>query len=230
MVRFELPAFSEHFSLRTRRASKAPKKVMEFLRCLSVLCLVESASGLQLPMASSSPLMARTAAAVARSAQLSLQEGKKPSVLSDETITNAAAAASGETLWPQAKPKPITPDDTSVGPSEGFDPRIIVYVSLPALVLLGQLFFTFSRDALGDAALGPAVCWSALRRPAQRSATSDFSTPLAMQLLCSPSMVFRLAGHGPVHSAVRVVLLDRMWASPIREPFSRFLAHNVTAS
>ena len=145
---------------------------MEFLRGLSVLCLVESASGLQLTMASSCPLMARTAAAVARSAQLSLQEGKKPSVLSDETITNVAAAASGETLWPQAKPKPITPDDTSVGPSEGFDPRIIVYVSLPALVLLGQLFFTFSRDALGDAALGPAVCLSALRRAAQRSATS----------------------------------------------------------
>jgi len=87
-----------------------------------------------------------------------LQEDGKPTQLSDETIQNAAATASGgEPSWPTAQPKPVTPDDTSVGPSEGFDPRIIVYVSLPALVLLGQLFFTFSRDALGDAALGPAM-------------------------------------------------------------------------
>ena len=42
-------------------------------------------------------------------------------------------------------------------PDGKFDPRIILYVSLPALVLLGQLFFTFSRDALGDVALGPAI-------------------------------------------------------------------------
>ena len=38
-----------------------------------------------------------------------------------------------------------------------FDIKIIGYVALPALVLIGQLFFTFSRDALGDAALGPAI-------------------------------------------------------------------------
>mmetsp|Transcript_50369 Transcript_50369/g.116272 ORF Transcript_50369/g.116272 Transcript_50369/m.116272 type:complete len:123 (-) Transcript_50369:290-658(-) len=41
--------------------------------------------------------------------------------------------------------------------SEPFDPRIIVYVSLPALVLGAQLFFTFSRDALGGDAVGPAI-------------------------------------------------------------------------
>ena len=40
---------------------------------------------------------------------------------------------------------------------EPFDPRIIVYVSLPALVLAAQLFFTFSRDALTGDAVGPAV-------------------------------------------------------------------------
>ena len=78
--------------------------------------------------------------------------------LSDETIQNVAATASGdEVSWPTAQPKPATPEDTTVGPSEGFDPRLVLYVSLPALVLVGQLFFTFSRDALGDVALGPAV-------------------------------------------------------------------------
>ena len=38
-----------------------------------------------------------------------------------------------------------------------FDVRMIAYVGLPALVLIGQLFFTFSRDALGDTALQAAV-------------------------------------------------------------------------
>ena len=62
-----------------------------------------------------------------------------------------------ETAWPEGKPQGAAAEDTTVGPSEGFDPRVIAYVSLPALVLGGQLFFTFSRDALGDAALGPAI-------------------------------------------------------------------------
>ena len=79
--------------------------------------------------------------------------------LSEETLINTAAAATGDPpmSWPEANPTPVAPDDTSVGPSEGFDPRVILYVSLPALVLIGQLFFTFSRDALGDVALGPAM-------------------------------------------------------------------------
>jgi hypothetical protein len=85
-----------------------------------------------------------------------MQQGEK---LSDDAIRSAAAAATGEDQisWPEAKPTPATPDDMSIGPSEGFDPRVILYVSLPALVLLGQLFFTFSRDTLDATSLGPAV-------------------------------------------------------------------------
>mmetsp|Transcript_38107 Transcript_38107/g.94741 ORF Transcript_38107/g.94741 Transcript_38107/m.94741 type:complete len:82 (+) Transcript_38107:2863-3108(+) len=66
--------------------------------------------------------------------------------LSDEQIRKAAEASA-----------PPREAETTNETSEGFDPRIIVYVSLPALVLVAQLFFTFSRDALGDVALGPAV-------------------------------------------------------------------------
>ena len=62
-------------------------------------------------------------------------------------------------MWPEAKPTagnvPLAED--VVSEKAKFDPRFILYVSLPALVLIGQLFFTFSRDALGEAALGPAV-------------------------------------------------------------------------
>jgi hypothetical protein len=88
-----------------------------------------------------------------RGTRLVLQEDQ----LSDSQIKDTAAAASGEQSWPEVKPQPPAPDDTTVGPSEGFDPRIIAYVSLPALVLIGQLFFTFSRDSLDPAILGPAV-------------------------------------------------------------------------
>ena len=54
---------------------------------------------------------------------------------------------------PQLAPIPNPADE---GKFE-IGPKFLIYVSLPALVLLGQLFFTFSRDALGDTALGPAV-------------------------------------------------------------------------
>jgi len=83
--------------------------------------------------------------------------------LTPEQIVAAAEAASepsGEAVaWPESKAPPpggapiAAPEDRE----DGFDPRLILYVSLPALVLIGQLFFTFSRDALGDAALSPAV-------------------------------------------------------------------------
>jgi len=92
-----------------------------------------------------------------------LKEGVDGQPASDqlppEQIRAAADAASAPEAWPESQaPTPggapvLTPEEIS----DGFDPRIILYVSLPALVLLGQLFFTFSRDALGDAALGPAV-------------------------------------------------------------------------
>ena len=88
--------------------------------------------------------------------------------LSDEQIAATAARAAGEEVgvesWPDAKPPPQIASVEDAGPAEGlpsspdgFDPRIIAYVGLPALVLVGQLFFTFSRDALGDAALSAAV-------------------------------------------------------------------------
>lgn len=106
-----------------------------------------------------------------------LQEpAEKPPVaetISDEALLKAAQTASEAgahlPLYPAAlhanlryRPKPSASSAPGAGGSveeekEPFDPRLIVYVSLPALVLLGQLFFTFSRDALGDAALGPAV-------------------------------------------------------------------------
>ena len=98
---------------------------------------------------------------IVRAAQPLLQQKEdsgSPVPVSDEQLMNAASAAAGETeLWPEQKPAAPSPTDTSIGPSEGFDPRVIIYVSLPALVLLGQLFFTFSRDTLGETALGPAI-------------------------------------------------------------------------
>ena len=83
--------------------------------------------------------------------------------LSAEQIKAAAEKASepGQMSWPESKAP--TPGNEPVmtkeerGEAEGFDPRVILYVSLPALVLVGQLFFTFSRDALGDTALSAAV-------------------------------------------------------------------------
>ena len=78
--------------------------------------------------------------------------------LSDEQIAQAAEKASEPAeAWPAQKPTfGVVPNTNEDDPKE-FDPRIILYVSLPALVLIGQLFFTFSRDALGDVALGPAI-------------------------------------------------------------------------
>ena len=120
---------------------------------LLFLCVLSTTSAFQLP-----PLRAATAAR-ARSAPIRL-EGETP--LTDEQITSAAEKASEpQTLWPEAQPASAVQanelaDDVKDGSAQ-FDPKIIGYVALPALVLLGQLFFTFSRDALGDAALGPAV-------------------------------------------------------------------------
>jgi len=98
--------------------------------------------------------LARSRCAVSSLHGLRLQEGKPEPVqeLSSETIAKAAEVASAPGAGaPSASPGAAEEEE------EVFDPRIIVYVSLPALVLLGQLFFTFSRDALGDTALGPAV-------------------------------------------------------------------------
>jgi len=127
---------------------------------LFAMLTMDSAMGLRLvgPVAWSRHTLAPAASRAAPPPLL--QEGAPEKaeeiVLSDDTIVKAAVAADTSS-WPEGKPKPATPEDTSVGPSEGFDPRVILYVSLPALVLIGQLFFTFSRDTLGDAALGPAV-------------------------------------------------------------------------
>ena len=88
-------------------------------------------------------------------------EGDAPTEeLSAEQIVAAAEKASEQEAWPEAKPpaqlQPIVTTDDGTE-KEPFDPRFIVYVSIPALVLGGQLVFSFSRDALGDQALGPAV-------------------------------------------------------------------------
>ena len=124
-----------------------------------MLCSAPLAWGLTVPpLHAASPRLRTTSRSAHRFVGVRMQEGDE---LSDETLCSTAAAATGEdqttTAWPEAKPTPVTPDDMSVGPSEGFDPRVILYVSLPALVLLGQLFFTFSRDTLDATALGPAV-------------------------------------------------------------------------
>eukprot|EP00967_Tisochrysis_lutea_P148605 scaffold284214_cov28-Tisochrysis_lutea.AAC.2 len=71
--------------------------------------------------------------------------------LSDEQIVKAAKAASDPGADPFADVK------VEASEAEPFDPRIIVYVSLPALVLLAQLFFTFSRDMMAGDAVGPAI-------------------------------------------------------------------------
>jgi len=67
--------------------------------------------------------------------------------LAPEDVVKAAEAASDYSM-----PEPEVKKE-----QEPFDPRIIVYVSLPALVLGAQLFFTFSRDALSGDAVGPAI-------------------------------------------------------------------------
>ena len=118
----------------------------------SLLCalLVATASGLQLAS------LRATAPTHARISALRLAEDE----LSTEQITQAAEAASAPQAWPEQK-APVPGNEPVMSKEErendGFDPRIVVYVSIPALVLVGQLFFTFSRDALGEVALGPAV-------------------------------------------------------------------------
>merc|ERR1719424_2672076 len=121
-------------------------------RLLVAAVLVASASGLTL----SPQTLGRTLRVPSVSRAVCMQEPKEAwpeprataDQLSDETIKKAAEIASAPGAGSPGAP---------AEEDEGFDPRIILYVSLPALVLVGQLFFTFSRDALGDVALGPAV-------------------------------------------------------------------------
>eukprot|EP00320_Phaeocystis_rex_P022016 CAMPEP_0119058492 /NCGR_PEP_ID=MMETSP1178-20130426/2799_1 /TAXON_ID=33656 /ORGANISM="unid sp, Strain CCMP2000" /LENGTH=135 /DNA_ID=CAMNT_0007039429 /DNA_START=39 /DNA_END=446 /DNA_ORIENTATION=- len=82
-----------------------------------------------------------------RHGSLCMQEMPTPppsDKLSEETLRKAVEAANGPTEGGgggQWAPPPVQEE------KEAFDPRIILYVSLPALVLGAQLFFTFSRDA-----------------------------------------------------------------------------------
>jgi hypothetical protein len=119
------------------------------IRVLVVVCVLASTSALRF---GASPLSLQHRRVV-RANTPHLQEK-----LSDEQIKATADAASGETSWPEQKPiVPTIPRvDESVSKEEADPLRLILYVSLPALVLIGQLFFTFSRDMLGDAALSPA--------------------------------------------------------------------------
>ena len=118
---------------------------------LLALVVPPSAWALQLPRAP-------VAAPLARARPVRLQEPPSGAdELSPEQIVAAAEKAS-EPAWPESRPQPgVVPIAEDVANGDKFDPRFILYVSLPALVLGGQLFFTFSRDALGDNVLGPAV-------------------------------------------------------------------------
>jgi hypothetical protein len=130
------------------------------MRCALLLLasLLASATGLRVGAPARVGANAPLGAASAPRARplLMSADGDGSTEVRDDQLVEAAGAATGA-AWPEVKPQPPAPDDTTVGPSEGFDPRIIAYVGLPALVLVGQLFFTFSRDALGDTALGPAI-------------------------------------------------------------------------
>ena len=76
-------------------------------------------------------------------------------------LVNAARTASGlrgEAEFATRELFDVRPEAAAEpAAKEPFDPRIILYVSLPLLVLGLQIFFTFSRDSLSEAALGPAV-------------------------------------------------------------------------
>ena len=124
------------------------------LTCL--LLAAAGASGLQLAAAPSSlhrPQLVRHGAPC-------MQESPEPppsQQLSDETLRKAAETASEPSAaWPTPEPQRAAINEPAsyaagggVVPEESdeFDPRIILYVGVPALVLIGQLFFTFSRDA-----------------------------------------------------------------------------------
>lgn len=128
--------------------------------CLLLLAL-GSASALQLQLGARRAVAApRPRAPPVRLADDGEMEGWRSADGSEQLSAEQLQAAAKAAAEPEKSGGPglFQPGtDTSVGPGEGFDPRIILYVSIPALVLFGQLFFTFSRDALGDAALGPAV-------------------------------------------------------------------------
>ena len=87
--------------------------------------------------------------------------------LSPETLQQAAAAASEPGVVDESvavatppAPAPAPVPAPAPAPAAGSDPldivRIVAYVSVPALVLGAQLFFTFSRDAFTGEAVGPA--------------------------------------------------------------------------
>jgi len=79
----------------------------------------------------------------------------EPTVITDEQIATAAKAASAPGVDPFASTE-VKPEPEPSAP-EPFDLRIILYVSVPAVVLVGQLFFTFSRDMMAGDVVGPAV-------------------------------------------------------------------------
>ena len=121
------------FRLRRSRPAGDREEIMKVL--LLLLSAVASASALQLaaPRASVAPLATQR-----RARPIRLQEKEE---LTAEQIVAAAEKASGEpaAAWPESQPVPgVVPvaEDVSEG---GFDPRIILYVSLPALVLVGQV-------------------------------------------------------------------------------------------
>ncbi len=130
------------------------------MRAGAAALLLAGAAALSASTASSATLPATHARLLrtARATPPTLSQDSTDVELAPETIVAAAeAAAAGGT-----NAAPTASDSLGVPPpakeeAEPFDPRIILYVSLPAVVLGAQLFFTFSRDALTGDAVGPAV-------------------------------------------------------------------------
>lgn len=143
-------------SRRTEISTLFPETTMVAARLVLILSIISGCCALRVAISQPHAVSYATSARRMPLARLAETEKEGSVELSDEQI-KAAAEKSAEPAWPEAAPVPgLTPVINDDAQGE-FDPRIILYVSLPALVLLGQLFFTFSRDALGDVALGPAV-------------------------------------------------------------------------
>ena len=69
-----------------------------------------------------------------RGPQLTLQEKPSDDASPADPAAEAEATEAAQVAWPEATPVQPggAPTDTSVGPKEGFDPRVVLYVGLSA--------------------------------------------------------------------------------------------------
>jgi hypothetical protein len=117
---------------------------------LASVCLLLAAAANALQLAPRA-LVGRTCASVRMVEPTDVDKPAEQLTISDEQIAAAAEKAS------QQKADPFAGAKVEKREPEPFDPRLIVYVSIPALVLVAQLFFTFSRDMMAGDVVGPAV-------------------------------------------------------------------------